>query len=101
MNCLRPYAPELAGNMATWAGWNKNFDRGGHYARTYPLQAHPMLTPGLAPNSQTITTLFKNRLNYAMPRPPGLNAGTPWFIPECGITKDALDASKDPEGAGK
>jgi virulence factor Mce-like protein len=101
MSCLRPYAPELAGNMATWAGWNKNYDRGGHYARTFPLQAHPLLTPGLTSDSKTITTLFKGRLNYAMPRPPGLNAGKPWFIPECGITEAALDPSKDPEGAGK
>ena len=40
VGCLRPYGPELAGNMATWAGFNKNYDRAGRYARTFPLQAH-------------------------------------------------------------
>jgi hypothetical protein len=37
-------------------------------------------------------------LTYAFPRPPGDSAGQPWFLPECGITKDAYDPSKDPEG---
>jgi len=36
-------------------------------------------------------------LSYAMPRPPGLNAGKPWFLPQCGVTKDALNAELDPE----
>jgi virulence factor Mce-like protein len=99
--CLRPYAPELAGNMATWAGYNKNYDRGGHYARTFPLQFNSMLIPGIPLNSKQITDAMKGRLNYAMPRPPGLNAGKPWFQPQCGAGPESLDASKDPEGAGK
>jgi virulence factor Mce-like protein len=99
--CLRPYAPELAGNLATWTGYNKNFDRGGHYARTFPLTANAAILPGTPLDSQQVTTLFAGRMNYAMPRPPGLNAGTPWFQPQCGAGPDSLDASKDPEGAGK
>jgi virulence factor Mce-like protein len=99
--CLRPYAPELAGNLATWTGYNKNFDQGGHYARTFPLIANPLIIPGTPLNSQQITTILSGRMNYAMPRPPGLNAGTPWFQPQCGAGPDSVDASKDPEGAGK
>jgi virulence factor Mce-like protein len=99
--CLRPYAPELAGQLSTWTGYNKNFDQGGHYARTFPLQANAALLPGTSLNSAQITTLLSGRLNYAMPRPPGLNAGQPWFQPQCGAGPDSIDASKDPEGAGR
>jgi phospholipid/cholesterol/gamma-HCH transport system substrate-binding protein len=99
--CLRPYAPELAGNLATWTGYNKNFDQGGHYARTFPLLSNTLLNPGTSLNSQQITTILAGKMNYAMPRPPGLNAGTPWFQPQCGAGPESIDASKDPEGAGK
>lgn len=98
--CIRPYAPELAGNLATWTGYNKNYDRGGHYARTFPLQFNTLLSPGSTRNSQEIIRAANGALNYAMPRPPGLNAGQPWFLPECGAGPDALDPGKDPEGAG-
>lgn len=101
MGCLRPYAPELAGMLANWTAYNRNYDNGGHYARTFPLLANPALVPGTPLNSQAITTLLKGRLSYAMPRPPGLNAGKPWFQPQCGAGPESLDPSKDPEGAGR
>ena len=101
VGCLRPYGPELAGNLSTWAGYNKNFDNGGHYARTFPLQVNPLLPTGTPMNSQQIIGLLGGTLKYAMPRPPGLNAGDPWFQPECGAGPESLDVSKDPEGAGK
>ncbi len=101
VGCLRPYGPELAGNLSTWSGYNKNVDNGGHYARTFPLQANPLLVTGTPMNSEMITNLLPGRLKYAMPRVPGLNAGEPWFQPQCGAGPEALDASKDPEGAGK
>ncbi|MEA2273229.1 MAG: hypothetical protein QOI98_1937, partial [Solirubrobacteraceae bacterium] len=59
------------------------------------------ILPGTPLNSQQVTTVMKDRLKYAMPRPPGLNAGQPWFQPQCGAGPDSLDPSKDPEGAGK
>jgi hypothetical protein len=34
---------------------------------------------------------------YAEPRPPGLGVGQPWFIPECGVTRNALNPAADPE----
>jgi virulence factor Mce-like protein len=99
--CLRPYGPELAGMFGTWTGYNKNFDNGGHYARTFPLLANAAILPGTPLDSQQVTTLLSGRLNYAMPRPPGLNAGHPWFQPQCGAGPDSLDASKDPERLAK
>lgn len=64
----------------------------------YGLRAMPQADSTSVNNvvdSQTLTDL--GLLTYAMPRPPGYSAGKPWFIPECGYTKDSLDASKDPE----
>jgi len=101
MACIRPYAPELAGNLTTWTGYNKNFDSGGHYARTFPLQFNSLLAPGSTSNSAEIVKASSGALHYAMPRPPGLNAGKPWFRPRCGAGPESLDASKDPEGAGR
>jgi hypothetical protein len=59
------------------------------------------LAPGTTLSSQAITSASGGRLTYAMPRPPGLNAGKPWFQPQCDAGPASLDPSKDPEGAGK
>jgi hypothetical protein len=95
--CLRPYGPEIMGQFSIWNAASSAYDRVGHYGR-----AMVQLTPPLGANSpRTSAELVKSRppgaVKYAMPRPPGYNAGQPWFIPECGITKDALDPAKDPE----
>jgi hypothetical protein len=42
-------------------------------------------------------TLAGGGIKYAMPRPPGLNAGQPWLLPECGAGAQALDPNADPE----
>ncbi len=97
--CLRPYGPEIAGFLSTWAGFSKNYDRGGHYARSFSLGTSARLLPGTPNNSQQVVEATE--LTYAMPRPPGLNAGNPQFLPECGAGRDAIDPSKDPEGAGR
>jgi hypothetical protein len=36
-------------------------------------------------------------MKYGFPRPPGTNAGQPWFQPQCGAGPEALDPSKDQE----
>jgi len=95
--CLRPYGPEIAGFLSTWSGQLKNYDASGHYARSFPVTVIPALLPGTSNTSEQALTLQPGKLTYAMPRPPGLNAGKPWLQPECGAGADALDASKDPE----
>lgn len=97
--CVRPYAPEIAGFLTTWTGLNKNYDSRGHYARSFPLTYNPAINPGTRLNSLQATQ--QTELKYAMPRPPGLNAGKPQFQPQCGAGPEALDPAKDPEGAGK
>jgi virulence factor Mce-like protein len=98
--CLRPYTPELAGNMGTWTGYNDNYDKDGHYARTFPLQLNPALAPGTLATAAQAVAAFNGGLHYAMPRPPGLNAGNPWFQPQCGAGPNSLDPAKDPEAGG-
>jgi len=99
LDCVRPYGPEVAGFVSTWAGFAKNYDTDGHYARSFSLGTSANLLPGTPSNSEEVVAATE--LSYAMPRPPGLNAGKPWFLPECGAGPDSVDASKDPEGAGR
>ncbi len=96
--CVRPYGPELAGFLATWAGFGKNYDALGHYARA-ELQLSPFTSnsTGLKP-SQVAGVL--PGLSYAMPRAPGMNAGEPWYQPQCGVTEAGLDPEQDPESGG-
>jgi virulence factor Mce-like protein len=100
LECLRPYAPDIAGFLTTWPGITKNYDAGGHYARSFELTVIPALFPGTPLNSKQALALSPG-LTYAFPRPPGMNDGHPYFIPQCGITPAALNPADDPEGAGK
>jgi virulence factor Mce-like protein len=94
--CIRPYGPEIAGMAETWTGFSGR-DADGAYGRVDLTQLPPTVAAGTTIDSQQITTNFKDRVFYAMPRPPGLDAGQPWFLPRCGAGRAALDASQDPE----
>lgn len=96
LNCIRPYIPEVVGFLGTWSGQLQNYDASGHYARSFPLSVIPALLPGNATTPAQAVQVTPG-LSYAMPRPPGLNAGKPWFLPKCGVTQDSLNAELDPE----
>lgn len=93
--CLRPYAPEIAGTLSNWASYTKNYDGAGHYARMNILGGPT--SNSSTPAVKTSDIVRQTGMTYAMPRPPGLNGGKPWLIPECGVGADALDPAKDPE----
>lgn len=95
LGCVRPYTPELTGFLSTWIGFAKNYDAQGHYARI--LVEAPPVAVGTTQNSAQVVGSKGGNLHYAMPRPPGLNAGKPWFQPQCGAGPDALDPNRDPE----
>jgi ABC-type transporter Mla subunit MlaD len=99
-SCIRAYTPELVGFLTDWTGALKNYDVSGHYARSFPLTVIPNLLPG---NATTPAQAINNQpgITYAFPRPPGLAVGKPWFMPRCGVTKDALNPELDPEAARK
>lgn len=96
--CVRPYGPEIAGALSTWIGFAKGFDAQGHYARIL-VEAPPTLIGGTQSAAQVVSA-HGGQLHYAMPRPPGLNAGKPWFQPQCGAGPDALNPALDPERSG-
>jgi phospholipid/cholesterol/gamma-HCH transport system substrate-binding protein len=98
--CLRPYTPDIAGFLTTWPGFTSHYDAGGHYGRAFELTVIPALYPGTLLNSQQAMALSPG-LTYAFPRPPGMNDGHPYFVPQCGITSAALNPADDPEGAAK
>jgi phospholipid/cholesterol/gamma-HCH transport system substrate-binding protein len=92
--CVRPYTPELAGFLSTWAGFSQNYDASNHYARV--LDQTPPFSDGTSLTSAQIVHDYPGQ-QYAYPRPPGLNAGQPWLQPACGAGASALNPSADPE----
>jgi virulence factor Mce-like protein len=93
VSCLRPYAPEIAGFFADWSAWSKNFDRFGNYGRVRAVEGETSFND--VPNIPTSALTSLGLTGYAGFRPPGLNAGQPWFMPECGVGKDVVDPAKD------
>lgn len=99
VGCIRPYAPEIAGLMSTWMSWSKGYDPDGTIGRVWanfgniPLSATPVID---SEQQQKLTGQ-----GYALVRPPGYNAGKPWFMPECGAGVDGITASKDPESQNR
>lgn len=93
-HCITPYGPEIAGFATTWGGFLKNGDSVDKYARIHgaglPFPEDSPMT------SEQVVDRFPGQ-EYAFPRPPGQNVAKPWFIEECGVGPEALDASQDPE----
>jgi len=96
LECLRPYAPEIAGFASTWSGFVANGDKKDKYARLFnAIYPFPNDTPLTVPQmSALLPGPFKA---WGFPRAPGANVGQPWYQPDCGITADGADPGKDPE----
>jgi virulence factor Mce-like protein len=96
LECIRPFSPEIAGLASTWAAFFGSGDNKDKFIRAQ-FGIHPTMNETPV-NIETYKKLFpETSLDYAFPRPPGEIVDQPWFQPQCGITKDALDPSKDPE----
>ncbi|WP_372787863.1 MlaD family protein [Paraconexibacter sp.] len=98
LKCIRPYAPELVAFGASWGDWMSPVDSRDHVVRA---QVQNYLPANYNSNPNTPEDIVKTfpGVEYGFPRPPGTIAGQPWFLPECGAGPDALDPSKDKEGA--
>ncbi len=96
LNCIRPYTPDVEALGSDWGSAVSGSDAAGKYIRAQVIAGLPILTNA---QSETYGQLAKADpgLKHAFPRPPGYVAGQPWFLPECGVTKAALDPAKDPE----
>lgn len=93
--CIRPYTPELAGVLSTWAGYSKDYDSLGHFARA-ELQVSPSFYNGVPLTPQQFVKLIPGT-TYALPRAPGADVGQPWYQPQCGATLAATNPANDPE----
>lgn len=96
LHCIRPYTPDIVSWFTNWGGFMSGFDGVDRYLRAnveVPL-AMPTNVDARTPAQAVSQT---PGLTYAFPRPPGYNAGQPWFLPECGAGRDALNPADDPE----
>lgn len=91
--CVRPFAPEVAGLASTWSRFLLFEDDQDKYARAnlppFPFNETPQ-------SSAEVKQAFPF-LRYAFPPPPGIASGQPWFIPECGLGRETVDVTRDPE----
>jgi ABC-type transporter Mla subunit MlaD len=114
--CLRPYAPELGSAITDANGWLQPYRlenphgtpgvtyfgaQQGQYVRQHSARAIPEASVttlhAYPPTISTQAFVAATGKQYALPRPPGYGVGQPWFIPECGITQNALNPANDPE----
>lgn len=96
LRCIRPYAPDA---MAFFSNWGDFFSVPDGKDKLIRAQVQNYLPAGSnvsTMNSGQAAKAFP-ALRYGFPRPPGTNAGQPWFLPECGAGPEALDPDKDPE----
>jgi ABC-type transporter Mla subunit MlaD len=96
LDCIRPYTPEIASWGPLWGSALSNNDGRDNYIRATPTVSLPFPGAAASQSSGDIAKAYPG-LTYGFPRPPGTQAGQPWFLPECSAGPDALDPSKDPE----
>jgi hypothetical protein len=95
VTCIRPYAPEAAGLLTTWTSWNQLKDSKGNVGRLWANEGATSLSSTVGVDAETITKTGLQ--NFALIRPPGMNAGKPEFNDSCGVTKRGVTAAEDPE----
>jgi ABC-type transporter Mla subunit MlaD len=96
LSCIRPYTPDIVAFFSNWGDWLSTTDHQDRFGRA---NAESLLPAGYNFVTQTpaqVAAEFPG-LSYGFPRPPGYNAGQPWFLPQCGAGPDALNPAKDPE----
>lgn len=98
LKCIRPYSPEIAEFGTTWGDWLGAVDNRDHLARA-TVQNFLPANFNAEPQTAAQVVAANPGIEYAFPRPPGQLAAQPWFLPECGAGKDALDPTKDQESA--
>jgi len=98
IGCIRPYTPEIMALGSSWADFSSFRDGHDPFLRMTPKVLVPAPENAqLATPAQLVAT--NPGLKYSFPVPPGYIAGQPWYQPQCGITPDVLNASKDPAGS--
>ena len=97
LSCLRPFTPDVMSFFTNWGDFLSGTDNRDHMLRATVQQISYAPANALPYNADQISKLLPGIVEYGFPRPPGYNAGQPWFQPQCGAGEDALDPSKDAE----
>jgi ABC-type transporter Mla subunit MlaD len=96
LDCIRPYTPSIMSFFSNWGDFFSLDDGKDKLIRAQVQNFLPAPTNAAVYDSAQAAKIFPG-LKFGFPRPPGTNAGQPWFLPECGAGPDALDPDKDPE----
>lgn len=96
LSCIRPYTPDALAFFTNWGDFLSTTDGKDRLIRAQVQNYGPAFSNASPYNAAQMKALFPN-IEYGFPRPPGTNAGQPWFLPKCGAGPDALDPTKDPE----
>lgn len=98
LECIRPYTPEIVALLMTWGDFMSWDDGNDKILRAQVQDFLPAQYNSVPLKPAQAAELYPG-LRYGFPRPPGYNAGQPWFQPRCGAGEDALDPSKDREAS--
>lgn len=96
LNCIRPYTPSAMAFFSNWGDFFSMDDGRDKLIRAQVQNFLPAESNTMPLNSGQAAKAFPG-MTYGFPRPPGTDAGQPWFLPQCGAGPDALDPNKDPE----
>jgi len=96
LKCIRPFTPDILSYFSNWGDFLAGTDGKDKLIRAQVQHYAPAFSNVTPINASQAKQLFTG-LEYGFPRPPGYNAGQPWFLPECGAGVEALDPNKDPE----
>jgi ABC-type transporter Mla subunit MlaD len=96
MKCIRPFTPDIVAWFTNWGDFLSLTDGKDRILRAQVQSL--TYTPGNnVPWGTDTEAKLASNMEYGFPRPPGTDAGQPWFLPACGAGPDALDPTKDPE----
>jgi phospholipid/cholesterol/gamma-HCH transport system substrate-binding protein len=125
LDCIRPYAPDAIGAVGGLASWSSSYiphdpnnDQGAKqnngpypfgnridpktgFVRQHGIRARVNVSAASLHSNPLTPAEFVaiSGKTYAYPRPAGYGVGKPIWQPQCEITKDSLDPSKDLEVA--
>jgi ABC-type transporter Mla subunit MlaD len=96
LSCIRPYTPDIVSFFSNWGDWLSTTDGKDRFGRANAESIIPANNNAETETSGQAAAQFPG-LKYGFPRPPGYNAGQPWFLPQCGAGPNALIPADDPE----
>jgi ABC-type transporter Mla subunit MlaD len=96
LDCIRPYTPDIIAFFTNWGDWLSYTDGKDRYGQANVESLLPAASNTETETSAQAAAAFPG-LEYGFPRPPGYDAGQPWFLPQCGAGPNALNPADDPE----